>query len=202
MVGTVNTSVAKTVSVLAHTLLRIPAIYPTVAIIFFVFIWLYVGFFYEALRGCLQNTHTHTFTHKHTHTHNLPCREKWFSRAVCGKRCVSWAHTDGARSGVVDEKVVSNVTGTPVHQTTQSKESTRGAEMVSKTRLSPSVQFLLSNLDPISEPSSLLLFFFQMLELGKQNMIFERYTFFPCFATGRHWWISHMFLKVNCTWFF
>lgn len=61
---------------------------------------------------------------------------------------VSWAHTDGARSGVADEEVVSNVTGDCGHQTTHFKESTRRAEMVSKTRLSPSVQSLLSNLDP------------------------------------------------------
>lgn len=38
MLWTVNTSVANTVSMLAHKLLRILAIYPTVAIIFFVFI--------------------------------------------------------------------------------------------------------------------------------------------------------------------
>lgn len=69
---------------------------------------------------------------------------------------VSWAHTDGARSGVVDEEVVSNVTGAPGYQTTHFNESTRRGEMVSKTRLSPSVQFLLLNLHPILEPSSLL----------------------------------------------
>lgn len=70
--------------------------------------------------------------------------------------CVSWAHTDGARSGVADEEAVSSVTGSPVHQTTHCKESTRGEGMVSKTRVSPSVQFLLSNLELILQPSGLL----------------------------------------------
>lgn len=70
---------------------------------------------------------------------------------------VSWAHTDGAISGMVAEEVVSNVTGAPGHQTTHFKQSARRAEMVSKTRLS--AQFLLSNLDPVLEPNSLLAFF-------------------------------------------
>lgn len=60
---------------------------------------------------------------------------------------------------MVAENVVSNVTEVLRYQTTHFKESTRRAEMVSKTRLSPSVQFLLSNLDPILEPNSLLAFF-------------------------------------------
>jgi len=58
---------------------------------------------------------------------------------------VSWACEDGVRFEVVDKEVVSNVTGTPVHQIMHFKESTKAAETVSKTRLSPSVQCLLSN---------------------------------------------------------
>lgn len=112
-------------------------------------------FFYEALRGCLQNTHIHTHTQSALQGEVIQYSSLW------KETCVSWAHTDGARSGVVDEEVVSVVTGTPVHQTAHCKESTMGAEMVSKTRASPSVQFLLSDLDLILQPSGLLGFFFK-----------------------------------------
>lgn len=136
MLWTVNSPVANTVSMLAHTLVENMCYLPNCShSIFCVYLNLCRFFFFKRRkRG----------TTEHTHPPKI-CLVRRSDSILWEQASVSWACADGERSGVFDEEMVSNITGTPVHQIKHFKEPTKAAEIVSKTRPSPSGQCLLSN---------------------------------------------------------
>lgn len=87
---------------------------------------------------------------------------------------------------MVDEEVVLNIIGTPVHQVMHFRESTRAAEIVSKTQpISINAMLALKYPEPILKPSSLL-GFFSKTEIRETEKDFLHYTFLSNCATGRN----------------